>query len=336
MRNAPEKIIKKTNESEIDQMSRTKKKHIPLAPLFNFLKERRAWGPSGSTTSSVADIMYEYEPPVDQITTTLPDEKKISRKRNSYGEGRLENLKRGYRATSGERKWFRWALGNAMNNQWYEEIDENQLVELPLDEIFQIGLASGLPWPENLECYYALKSMALKNKTAFSISIRTWPYKLGSNPLGNREGLKPERKVSVLPVGYEYLIDLKNISNPIEKQVLIFEASEVRLKLKGANEPKELFLSRLLDPNQNNIEVCCLDPDTQSKGPFEILDNIGRFSYYALSVPRAWNLEEIFDVGLDETEWNTETSQRFLKNLNLILHKYPAVAQIAHWDYQVD
>lgn len=341
MKPNPKKIEREKNEIEL----RERKKHrnpthssfrqaIPIKELFNFLVLKRAFGPTASNVPAISGIMYIHADPVDQGQKKLPE--KESKARDSYGTVRIESLKRGNSScTELERDWLHWAFINAMNPAWGEAVSKDQLAELSLESVFQLGFAKDLPWPDGLECAVVLKSLVAEYGSDLIINPRDWPTKLGSNSSSNRENLVYDRLMPNFAVGYEYLLDISNIHNPKTSMLFVFEASDRPMKIEGDNELKELFVSRLIAPKNSNIELTDVHPITKAEIPFAIQKYTGVFTYYALSFPNGWEFEDTFEVSLDHTEWNSETSQKFLRKLHQNLHKYPSDLQLTAFSYEV-
>ena len=234
-----------------------------------------------------------------------------------------------------ERQWLHWAFVNATNELWGDVINPDQLTELPLAAVFELGFASGLPWPDDLECSIALKALAAQYPSNLSIEPKNWRSKLGSNQKDKRDNLVYDQPIPILTIGHEYLLEVSGIENPEQSTLFIFETSDRAMKVDGGEELLELFVTGLSNPNGENVEITSFSSNGTRKMPFKIQRYLGGFTYYALVFPRSWNFEEMLGSDKHQTKWNSQTTQNFLRNLHILIQQHPNTIQLASYAYEV-
>ena len=317
MRNMPAKISKASNEDEIEQMPTNKKKHVALAPLFAFLKLMRAWGDGiNGSTKAVDKLMYEFETTKDNSTSTLaPDPSKESRRRASYGEGRIENLRAGYRATPSERAWLHWAFSNVMGDAWASEITPDNLVELPLNEILEKGLRAELPWPQNIPAYFEFRSVldAQVEKSALSVCYD----KPGMKAVESENAPIMAQARNDVDACYEPGMSVEILVSHIpagSRRLLTFTTSDQDFEDQSSDIPVIFDVTLLNHQLAKDAEVRLRHPD---KSGYRVTTEPGRYSLYALAVPNSWSLASKIGFPIEEasrlTEAQTKLFLAFLK-----------------------
>ena len=249
------------------------------------------------------------------------------------GDDRWERLRLGRAAFHPlEAEFVYDALGRSFGSEWQSAFTATELVSISFETFVQKALALKLPWPkEKLPPSVSLELLQFsKVETLLSIcAFDPNGERLGAPQDSLNQTLVSAGDDPIHEMGSSYALQVKGLDKKAE-QLFIFEVASEAVKFPDELQQYAGFPVRLIKPKAKNITIKDANDD-----PFRVIDIAGQFSFFALTVPRDWNLAARADLDLKAERWTVRELEQFTRFLRKLMQEHPEQIRLASYRYEV-
>lgn len=296
-----------------------------LRALYHLLRVLGAWS-TCTAQSLVAYALYEDVETADQ--GIFPKDK--TSQRNRRGIVRFENiLSAGSKISRKEAEFFHAAFRYAFGDAWADAISADELLQMSPQQIIARGTGEMLPWPDMPNPAVGLEVLlsGFTDPTLAIEPIVTDGQRLGLDPNSSFWEMVKEEDIDVFHPGDNFKLEVSGLRPTIE-QLLVLTLCHKPVDDHASRTSYPVFLSGWKS-EPRKVELV---------GPtdgFKMAPLLGRFTWVAIAVPSAWELDHLLGVKRSGEAMTSETATEFYSRLQKAAQQKPKAIRAAVVPYLV-